>query len=243
LQYRITLQAGPQHDSPTVEQIRIAYQVDNLPPHLTHVKAELSTGSSSDFPRDKPDPTARKNSVRVTWDASDPNDDHLIYRVLYREVGTAPWIQIEHNLTDTFYSWDVLSVPDGQYQIKVIASDRPDNAPATALGVAQVTAPLTICSSPPTLADLKATVDGNRAHVRGKAQSPLLPIVQVAFQVDSGDWQPAAASDKIFDSPTEAFELRTYPLAAGAHRITVRAVDSQGNTRYSAVSIEIKPAG
>ena len=72
-------------------------------------------------------------------------------------------------------------------------------------------------------------------------------MTDVRYQVDgqiagggSEDWQPAAASDKIFDSPEEAFTLTTRPLSTGPHRITVRATDAAGNSSYKAVTINVK---
>ncbi len=80
------------------------------------------------------------------------------------------------------------------------------------------------------------------------AKDILSPVADVRYQVDgnlsagtTGDWQPAAASDKIFDSPQEAFTLVTRPLSAGPHRITIRATDAAGNSSYKALTIIVKP--
>ncbi len=177
----------------------------------------------------------------MTWEASDPNHDELTYRVLYRQLGSDVWVQIARDIKDETYTWNVRAVPDGKYQIKVIASDAADNTAQGAKAVALVSVPVTVDNTPPTVTDLKAEVDGKTVKVSGTAKDKVTPIVDVRYIVDGQtDWQPAVASDKIFDLPTEAFTLVTNALPAGEHRITVRATDSAGNSCYEAVTATVK---
>jgi len=152
------------------------------------------------------------------------------------------WTPIAKDVSDTVYEWDTKSLADGKYVIKVIASDSPDNDQASALQTARTSAPFTIDHTPPTLGDLTPKVEGNVITLTGEASDALSSISDVRYQIDGqGDWQPAAASDKIFDSPHEGFTIVTRPLATGGHRITVRATDAKGNSCYKAATVTVKP--
>jgi hypothetical protein len=263
LQFRITLQGDGKLLTPTMNNLRIAYQTQNLPPRIKSVSLELpGTGTADDDSPDtgddtssSPPPTAEK-PLHIAWDATDPNGDGLLFRLYYKQVtgsGEQPdlWTPLARNLKDSIYEWDTRSVPDGKYQVKLVASDSPDNPSPTALETARTSAPFVINHTPPVLSALTATVEGNKATVTGKATDGLSAVTDVRYRVDgqineemggggSEDWQPAAASDKIFDSPEEGFILVTRPLSTGPHRITVRATDAAGNNSYKAVTIDIK---
>jgi sugar lactone lactonase YvrE len=247
LQYRVTLEADPQGATPTVAQTRIAYQVQNLPPVLKNLSVDATGGSGSgDAGGDenaqgiKPDQPA--HTVHIYWDASDPNHDELTYRVLYRQVGTTLWVQLTKDLKEPAFDWNTREVPDGKYQLKVIASDAADNTAEDAKAVARVTQIITINNTPPVISDLKAeAIAGGAVKITGHADDTVSSIVEVRYKVDGyPDWHPAVASDKIFDSPSEGFSAETRELAAGEHRVTVKATDAQGNVSYKAVMVTVK---
>ena len=187
-------------------------------------------------------PDARAHGLHIYWDATDPNHDQLAFRVLYRQTGTTLWIQLAKDLKDPSYDWNTKEIADGKYQIKVIASDAPDNTPETAKAVARVTSLITINNTPPALNDLKAVQDDDKSvTISGKAEDVLSPITDVRFQVDSEtEWHAAAASGTMFDSPSEGFSGTTRVLPAGEHRITVKVTDAQGNVSYKAAMVTVK---
>lgn len=247
LQYRVTLQADPQGESPTVAQTRIAYQVQNLPPVLKNLSVDATGGSGpgdaggdENGPSIKPDqPT---HSVHVYWDATDPNHDELTFRILYRQIGTELWVQLAKDIKEPAFDWNTKEVPDGKYQLKVIASDAADNTAEDAKSVARVTPIITINNTPPAIGDLKAEAQaGGVVKISGHADDTVSSITEVRYQIDGyPDWRPAVASDKIFDSPSEGFSAETRMLTAGEHRITVKATDAQGNVSYKAVMVTVK---
>ena len=74
-----------------------------------------------------------RTAVTVRWAAHDDNGDDLIYSLYLRGDGETVWRPLKNNLNDKAYSFDTTLVPDGGYQIKVIASDAPSHTPADAL--------------------------------------------------------------------------------------------------------------
>ncbi|MFW9856219.1 MAG: S8 family serine peptidase [Candidatus Thorarchaeota archaeon] len=61
-------------------------------------------------------------TVTITWSASDPNGDELVY-ILYYWNGNR-WVLIKTGITTSSYDWDTTSRPNGTfYRIKVMTSD------------------------------------------------------------------------------------------------------------------------
>ncbi|HUO10926.1 MAG TPA: hypothetical protein VM008_21670 [Phycisphaerae bacterium] len=248
VQVRVTL-TGDGIATPVVNTLRVGYQTKNLPPKIKSVSVDGSGTSGGDDTSigdsgDSSDSSAASNNtVDVSWEANDPNGDTLAYRLYYKLAGKGndPWTPAAKDVKETPYEWDVRAVPDGKYQVKVVASDSPDNPANEAMETARVSAPFLIDHTPPAIGELAVEVDGNRVKVSGEAKDGVSPVVSVRYQIDGqGDWQPASASDKIFDSPQEAFTIVTRPLSVSAHRITVRATDAAGNSSYKAVTVSVK---
>ncbi len=245
IQYRVTLTGGGDA-TPTVDTIRVGYQTQNLPPRLKSVTVDASSPGDDtvDDSGDSTDDATPANILHITWEANDPNSDTLVYRLYYKRANNEkdPWTLVARDVKEILYDWDTRAIPDGKYQVKVVASDSPDNAAVDSLETARSSAPFTINHTPPVMSNVAASVDGNRVRIAGEAKDGLSPVVNVRYQIDGqGDWQPAAASDKIFDSPQEAFTIVTRPLSVGAHRITVRATDAAGNSSYKAVTVSVQP--
>ena len=227
LQFRLVLKDGPKQPSPVVQKVRIGYEQINVAPNVSSItSSKLRNG---------------KHSVVVNWSAEDPNGDTLVYSLYYQQKGIPVWIRIARHLSDTTYHFSTNGLPDGQYRIKVVASDAPSNPLSMALASARKTNWFTVVNTPPYITNLKAVVEGRRVKITGIAHSHLVSVAQVAIDVDSGrHWQPAAGSTSIMDSPLEAFSVETRSLSAGAHRVVVRVTDAQGNRSYRSILVHIR---
>ena len=227
LQFRLLLKGGPKRPSPVVQKVRIGYEQINVAPDVSSITSSpLRNG---------------KHSVAVNWNAEDANGDTLAYSLYYQQKGIPVWIRIARHLSDTTYNFSTNGLPDGQYRIKVVASDAPSNPLSMALATARKTNWFTVVNTPPFITNLKAViVAGRRVKITGIAHSHMVSVQQVAIDVDSGrHWQPAAGSTSIMDSPLEAFSAETRALSAGAHRIVVRVTDAQGNRSYRSILVHI----
>ncbi len=227
LQFKIHLTANKAGQSPVLDAASLVYQQITVPPQINSVMALPVKGNP--------------HLVKIKWSATDANGDRLQYRLEYRQKGIPVWIGLANHLTNTDYLFKTDSVPGGKYRVKVIASNAADNSPQETFQVARETRYFVVENAPPVISALKwKNLRGHRVVVTGFARSRRVPIVAVEFQVDSGKyWQPAAASDKIFDAPLEGFSARTGKLAAGPHRITIRAVDAKGNKTYKSVLVTV----
>jgi hypothetical protein len=167
--------------------------------------------------------------MTVSWKASDPNGDALLYNLYFRGKGEENWKELKKGIKGTSYSWDSLTFPDGIYLIKLTVSDSPDNPPAYALTDEKVSRPFLIDNTRPRVKNLKTTLSGKVATVRGKAVDNFSLIKGIAYSVDGGAWISIYPLDKIFDSLSEPFQFTTAALSPGEHTIVIKVTDESGN--------------
>jgi hypothetical protein len=132
---------------------------------------------------------------------------------------------------ETSLPLNTTTLADGDYLLKVLATDRPSN-PAGALTTERVSGSFRVVNRPPllTVLDKAITVQADKSvRIEGVALHPLVAVAAVQFRVDGGDWTAATAQDGIFDSQLEPFILATAPLASGVHTIEIEAQDEAGN--------------
>ena len=142
-------------------------------------------------------------------------------------------------LKETSYSWDTSEVPDGSYQVEVVASDKPSN-PVGALSARAVSAPFLIVNTLPTLTlGLPAVSADKSVTLHGVAQTTLAFVQAVQAKADGGDPVAASADDGLFDSTREPFTLTLSGLSSGPHKIEVQTLDQAGNTATQTVSVTV----
>ncbi|MEN6357556.1 MAG: SpoIVB peptidase S55 domain-containing protein [Armatimonadota bacterium] len=159
-------------------------------------------------------------------------------------IGTSPALSpvaSDSSLSKSSYTWDTKKVEDGNYVLKVIASDRTSNAgdPLTD----EVTSdPFVVCNTAPKLVLYQRAVTQKGAGpvtIAGSAASKMIEITGVQFRVDGGAWMAAAADDGMYDSSYEMFKATTGPLSAGSHKVEIQAIDSAGNASTETVDVTI----
>jgi hypothetical protein len=144
--------------------------------------------------------------------------------------------------TATSYNWDTKKLPDGEYLLKVVASDSISNA----LGALQdtvVSDRFELCNTPPVIQmesnTLTATV-GTPVMVKGTVTSVASIISAVQYNRDGKTWMASAADDGVFDSKSEHFSITLTNMLAGTHKIEIQAIDAAGNSVKETVSVVIQ---
>src|SRR5438128_7082421 len=107
----------------------------------------------------------QKGARTLTWQATDPNDDTLNYKVMYRTIGDNEWHLLADNLTQAYYTIDGNRLPDGTYLFKVIATDAPGNPIEAALTNEETTDAIEIDNTPPMIKVTGPTVNAQAAEV------------------------------------------------------------------------------
>jgi hypothetical protein len=182
--------------------------------------------------------TAQKDRTGITarWLAHDDNGDDLMFSVWYRGSGETNWRLLKDKITDRYLSFDSALLPDGVYELKVVASDAPAHAEADALTGEKVSAEFVVDTTPPVPGALTAEMVAGKIHVRFEARDAVSPISHAEYSVDAQPWQYVEPVGKVSDSLMERYDFTavipnaTSPVTdAKEHVVAVRVYDRQEN--------------
>ncbi len=183
--------------------------------------------------------TAQKDKTAITarWQAHDDNGDDLMFAIWYRGVGEANWRLLKDKISDRFYSFDSALVPDGSYELKIVASDSPIHTDADALKGERVSPVFVVDTTPPVPGSLTAAMAApQRIHATLEARDATSPIAHAEYSVDAGPWQYLEPVGHVSDSLTEHYDFTaeipqtTAPAGdAKEHVVAVRIYDRYDN--------------
>ncbi|MFP5276107.1 MAG: hypothetical protein ACLGPM_03245 [Acidobacteriota bacterium] len=183
-----------------------------------------------------------RTAVTAHWSAHDDDGDNLIYALYLRGDGETVWRLLKDKISDTAYSFDATRIPDGGYQLKVVASDAPSEPPADVLTGDKVSDRFVVDTTPPVISNLKTAAEATRCtnapcprsiEVTLDAQDATSPIAHAEYSVDAGPWTYVDPVGKISDSQQERYDFKVTVDGKGAkpaeHLITVRVYDRYEN--------------
>lgn len=179
----------------------------------------------------------QKGSRSLFWQASDPNDDSLVYRLYYRTIGDSGWHLLADNFGQTYYTIDGNRLPDGTYLFKVEASDSLSNPEAIALAADCTTEPVEIDNTPPVVNTGQPITTGQTTELVFDVHDTTSRVVRGEYSVDGGPWQLIFPQDGIADSAAESYKVAVTFTRKGEHVIAFRAADSSSNVGTSKVTV------
>ena len=256
IQWKATLTAGGAQ-SPELESVDVAYLQRNVPPRIDAIestppnykfpapailmapsqtltlppigKPAASSGSSLSLDSGASSMQYAKGFTGARWAASDDNGDSLIFTVEIRGVHETNWKLLKDKLRERYWSWDSTAFPDGEYRLRVTASDLPGNPPADALSTSMVGDPFLIDNTPPRIAGLAASASGGKLHATWSAADARSNIKKAEYSLDGGDWTLVAPVTGLSDSHELAYDLTLDHIAPGEHTLAVRVEDDYDN--------------
>jgi hypothetical protein len=154
-----------------------------------------------------------RTAVTVRWSAHDDNGDELIFDVYVRGDGEKNWRLLRPRVTERFYSFDSIRLPDGGYRMRVVASDAPAHTLGDALTGERESDHFIVDTTPPVLTGLQGNLQSGVLHAAFVASDATSPIARAEYSLDAGRWQFLEPVGKLSDSLTEHYELNV-PLAA-----------------------------
>ena len=217
------------------------------------VQLSFPVASSPNAPVFSPDANAQpltaqkdKSAVTVRWAAHDDNGDDLMYAVWYRGVSEKNWRLLKDKISEKYLSFDASLVPDGTYEVKVVASDAPVHTDAETLTGERVSGDFVVDTTPPVpgvlTAAMLAAVAGAPAkiHATFSAKDATSPIEHAEYSVDAGPWQYLEPVGRVSDSLEERYDFTAaVPVVSGdaaagvvsaaEHVIAVRVYDRYEN--------------
>jgi len=166
-------------------------------------------------------------AVTVRWNAHDDNGDELIYDLYLRGDGEHVWRLLKKGLTEKVYSFDGAALPDGGYEIKVVASDAPSHTPGDALTGELVSDRFELDTTAPVISNLAAgkpllgeckPLPCSRPltiPVSFDAKDAASPVTRAEYSLDAGQWQYVEPVDGLSDSKEERYSF-TVPARPAA---------------------------
>ncbi len=219
-----------------IDKVSLSYIQKNLQPTISSIfihrpndfYENKSNGGTErqgiTFPAPLPNKQNKKGFRTVDWLFDDPNFDALYFDVFYRRVKSNLWRQMASNLDVNYHSWDSAQMADGDYEIKIVATDKLANPANLALTGEKISKPFTVDNTGPVIqpGNKKST---NVLTVR--ISDDLSRLDKVQYSIDAADWQDIFPTDGIMDSKTEIFDI---PLPDGdVHDIAIKARDEIDN--------------
>ncbi len=259
IQWRASL-AGP---GAAIENVSLAYLPQNNPPVIRSIsvtmqnsaqKAAAAASSSTaaaysitvtdtgetSTPAGTPTQTLSHGSgsqIQVTWQADDPDGDHLLYSLYFRGEDEKEWKLLRANIAENSLLLDGDVLADGRYYFRVIASDQPSNAPNVARTDEMISSPVLIDNTPPMVTLSAARRSNNQVAVDADVIDQTSPLRRFEYSLDVGPWTPVEAADGVTDSPREQYHIAIDGLPPGEHLLVVRAYDTANNAGLAKVVI------
>ncbi len=178
----------------------------------------------------------------VVWSAHDENDDELTYEIYYRGEGEKEWKLLKDKLEQRFYTWDAGTMPDGAYQIKIVASDAGSNPPGEGLRGERESDRFEVDNTPPAILNLRAEPQSPEIKLVFDAKDSYSAIARAEMSVDAGDWQTLFPVGRTTDAPSESYAINLKDLPPGEHTVAVRVFDLFENSVSAKVTFVVEAA-
>lgn len=252
----------------SVREVRVAYSEVNEAPHIEEftiypepgkfysgeitprqdpVTQVLPGGQKVQYsmpspPAGAPDvlPSWARGLRPMSWRAGDPNADPLQYRLDYRRDGTPSWTELVDGVDTPPYTWDTNGLPEGQYEVRLTATDRPRQGDE-AMSDEVTSGPVVIDHTPPSLSGLSVREVDREVVVSGEGSDGGLYVSKVEVEVGDGEWQLATPEDGLWDGPRERFTARVHDVAPGSYEVRVRLADAVGNVSVFTDRVTVRP--
>ena len=225
----VTLAYLPQNQRARITELGTADSGAPAAPAIGGLGAPAAGASAPSAPR------AHQPVIKLRWKVENPDGDELSYRLAFRQENDAVWRPLggPDPLTKTEFDWNTEGLPDGNYVVKVTASDERSVPRELALDTTFTSAPILVDNRKPEVVGLAFKYP----YVSGRARDDQSPLVAMEYSIDGGDWQVLAAADGICDDLVESFTIKLPQLAPGPHAVAVRAWDSADNVGAGGMTI------
>jgi len=250
LQWKIQLVSEKNTICPVLSNLEVTYLQENVPPAISEI-ALTSLGDETDDIEKEALPGAKEISLSMhaskskpkplsdgkralRWIADDANGDELCFHLFIQLRGDQRWRVLKKSLSQKMYEWDSRLLPDGEFRIKIIASDEKAN-------------PVNLCKTDERISDW--FVNDNSCPIIEKMQVKKVAkdslqisfqvtdnysaVTEVAFSTNIEQWHLVYPVDLICDSNNEYFDFKIAMPVDGAFSVVVKATDTNHNIGFN----------
>jgi len=161
--------------------------------------------------------------LSIVWEAFDPNDDELRFRVFLRRLGGENWLLLGEDLDQPFLSLNVAGFESGYYEPRIHASDRMSNPPEMARTAEARGNLILIDNQSPKILPPSA-----KRPLAFTVRDNFSIITSVSYRLEGSESRALLPRDGIFDSRREKFILPADAATPGA-TLFLEATDASGN--------------
>ncbi len=255
LQWKVTLSGR----DAMARRMQVAYLQKNVKPEIAHIRI---FGAGEAFPEAKdnavnhaseqangngaagnqPAPAGRKISQKgaqsLGWQVRDENNDRMEFRIELRAVGETGWREMTKNYGGLVYTFDGQALPDGEYQVRITASDRPGNPAELALQNEKISEIFVIDNTPPEIGAIQIKMENQKIAASFTASDRLAPLQEARYALDAGEWELAYPVDQVSDQKEESYRL-LLPETARGKMLAVKITDKNGNLGFRKIQVAL----
>ena len=244
IQWRAKFTTSDTAQTPVLKKVTLASVQANIEPRFTSIEIDDGSGSGNRETGRRasggnlPPPSRRggdsggssnasdapSKKWKVSWKVEDANADTLQYTLYYKATDESNWRLLKKELSNANYEWDITTVPDGRYTLKVVATDKLSNPVGWAKSTEKVSMPIEIDNTQPSIGEIQVTANGNGTYkIACEVTDMAMPIQKAVYKIDSDEhWKAIFPDDGIFDSKQEQLLLETGELPKVRTRLSFR---------------------
>jgi hypothetical protein len=221
--------------APSVDVIEVTPANYRFPPSSSGLVATPSltlpaigqkkSASASSESSSTPSMNFAKGWTGARWTAADENGDTLLFNVEIRGVKEHEWRLLKEKIRERYFTFDSSSFADGEYVLRVTASDGPSNPPEEMLSGQLISDRFLIDNTAPSILDLRAHTAGGKVELTWRAKDALSVLEKAEYSVNGGEWIVVEPTTKLTDSPEHQYKLSIN--RAGAEMVVAVRVSDQ----------------
>lgn len=172
------------------------------------------------------------------WMAGDPNGDPLRFKVELRGRGESGWKLLKDQLSSATFTFESGAFADGEYQLRVTASDALGNPVGSALTQSATSDYFQIDNTAPRVEGLTSRAENSGVVISWVASDAGSILSKVEYSVNGQEWQLAEPKSRLADANRLEYQV-TVPRAAGEElTVAVRATDYPGNVSVEKINVK-----
>jgi len=183
---------------------------------------------------------SNSGAITISWKASDPNGDALLYALYFKAEDESTWKLIDEDMESAKMGIKTLGIADGRYRFRVVVSDEKGNPPEASLEGERISDAFVVDNTPPGIKGIKTKERDGRIEITATVSDGLSFISSLNGDLDNDTSFTIDAADGFFDERDEELSWLSDKLESGEHVLTLAVTDRRGNTAVAKAVFTIR---